>query len=72
MAATAFICVKGLWQRLLPWVPALVVMVFSEALLRSTEGSWRTMGPHFFGFVFGAYLMVTGFIPGRRQRAPNP
>ena len=72
MAAKAVTRVKGLWQRLLVWVPALLVMVSSEAMLRSTEGSWRTMGPYLFGFVFGVYLMVCGFIPRRKQGASKP
>ena len=49
----------------LPWNAAFHCS--SEAMLRSTEGPWRTTGPHLVGFVFGVYLMVCGFIPRRRQ-----
>ena len=60
MAQAAFARVKGWWKRLLLLVPALLVMVVSEIMLRSTEGSWRTVGPYFFGWTCGLVLMASG------------
>ena len=60
--------VKGFWKRMLLLVPALAVMILSEAIVPLlAEASSHSMGPYLCGFFFGIFLMASGFTPRRGQ-----
>ena len=60
--------VKGLWKRMLLLVPALAVMILSEAIVpRLVEGSSHSTGLYLCGFFFGIFLMVSAFTPRRNR-----
>ena len=60
---------SGMWKRLLLAVPLLLLVVGSEAILRSTaEDSWRTVWPYVLGFFAGAVATFSG-LAGEADRA---
>jgi hypothetical protein len=65
---TALRRTQGWWKRLLWLVPALVVMVISEAVLHTMAGSWRTSALYVAGFFCGVILMGCG-LAGEAGRA---
>jgi hypothetical protein len=69
MGVVACTGVKGFWKRLLLLAPALAVMILSEAIVpRLVEESSHSIGSYWFGFVFGFFLMYSGFQEPRGQR----
>ena len=68
MGLMAGLRVKGFWKRMLLLVPALAVMILSEAIVPLlAEASSHSIWSYFFGFFFGIFLMICGFNPRRRQ-----
>ena len=62
MGLTACLRVKGFWKRLLLLIPALALMILSEAIVpRLAEASSHSPGPYLYGFLFGILLMLFGF-----------
>jgi tRNA A-37 threonylcarbamoyl transferase component Bud32 len=69
MALMAFPRENRLWKRMMLLIPALAVMVFGEAILpQMVKESSHSVGAYLFGFFFGMFMMISGFMPQRKQR----
>ncbi|MFI5380681.1 MAG: serine/threonine protein kinase, partial [Tepidisphaerales bacterium] len=68
MGLTAGVRVKGFWKRILLFMPALALMILSEAIVPGlAKGSSHSSALYGGGFFCGILLMVSGVVPLRKK-----